>query len=502
MRLQQRYILRDRVGRGGMSEVWHAHDEVLRRGVAVKALAPALGADPYLRATARAEARAVARLNHPHITQVYDHGEVIIPDGSLVSYLVMELVDGETLAARLAAGPMPWPDATRLVGQVAGALAAAHAAGLVHRDVKPANVMLSPVGAKVLDFGIAAVVGTPDELRRVGTPAYAAPERLDNALPDPASDVYGLGALLYEAVTGRPPVLAATWAQAAEVHRHAGPPLPPEQHGLPQAVAELCLACLDPDPLRRPRAAQVAAALDPRRALTRPVRPAATQKGSPLRRWAGIREPSSEFAPKRAALLANVPRAGRLLRPRPVAALLVLAAGVVAAALLGTALLDGGDADTPDPAAAATPGASPAVTAPAATGQAATGTHAPAATDPSASVLAPAVPLPPMPGASPPPSPSPSPTAAAGAEPRAVVDLFDRELTEAAAAGRVRADVAVDLRNSLVALRSGIDSGTPEDLRLRAAELRRKLDERVAEQGIEAQTAARLTTVLSPLLSA
>jgi serine/threonine-protein kinase len=293
-------------------------------------------------------------------------------------------------------------------------------------------------------------------------------------MPDPASDVYGLGALLYEALTGRPPVLAATWAQAAEVHRHAAPLLPPDPHGLPPAVADLCLACLDPNPRRRPPAAQVAAALDPRQVLAR-----------------ATAAPAHPGFPR--AVLRTVRRAGGARRRPSVAALIVLAAGVVGVALLGTALFAGGDGDPAGPAAAATPAASTPATGPAAAGPDATGPAAPApsasgappATDPSASALVPAVPLPSSP--------------AAGA--RAVVDLFDRELTEAAAAGRVRADVAVDLRNGLADLRTRIDAGPPDALRQRVVELRRKLDERLAERAIDAQTAARLTTVLDPLLA-
>ncbi|MFJ6954982.1 serine/threonine-protein kinase, partial [Micromonospora aurantiaca (nom. illeg.)] len=140
LRLHDRYVLRERIGLGGMSEVWRADDEVLHRPVAVKALAGQLAADPQLRAVIQREARAAARLTHPHVTQVYDYGEATLDGGVVVPYLVMELVEGQTLADRLAGGPLAWPDAVRTAGQVAGALAAAHRIGVVHRDVKPANV--------------------------------------------------------------------------------------------------------------------------------------------------------------------------------------------------------------------------------------------------------------------------------------------------------------------------------------------------------------------------
>jgi serine/threonine-protein kinase len=512
VRLQQRYVLRERVGRGGMSEVWHAHDEVLRRGVAVKALAPALAADPYLRATVRAEARAVARLNHPHITRVYDYGEATVPDGALLSYLVMELVDGQTLAARLAAGPLPWPDAARLVSQVAGALEAAHQAGLVHRDIKPANVMLTPTGAKVLDFGIAAVTGGPADAGRVGTPTYAAPERLGHALPDPASDVYALGALFYEALSGRPPVLARTWTQAAKAHRQAAPLLPPDPPGLPPAMADLCLACLNPNPRGRPTAGAVAAALARRPAAApgRAPRPTLLERvgrAAPVTRVRSAARSAARTAARTAAGSAARAAAGSAARAAarsvplrglvPVGALAALAVGVLAVAMLGASLLDSRGATT-DAAAAPPVASTVAASASATPGPPSALTPS---TDPEASAVAPS-PTPP-PGA-PAGTPQPASTASppAGTEPRTVVNEFERQLTEAAAAGRVRADVAVDLRNGLADLRARIDSGIPTGLRQRAVDLRRKLGERVAERAIDAQTAAQLAIVLDPLLSA
>ena len=213
-----------------MSEVWRADDEVLGRPVAVKVLAGQLAADPQLRATIQREARAAARLTHPHVTQVYDYGEATLPSGAVVPYLVMELVEGLNLADRLRAGPLPWPEAVRVAGQIAAALAAAHRIGVVHRDVKPGNVMLTDTGAKVLDFGIAALAGPHHPLAGqtgellMGTPAYFAPERLDAGPPNPASDVYALGALLYRTLTGQAPLPVQTWEDALEVHQraHAG----------------------------------------------------------------------------------------------------------------------------------------------------------------------------------------------------------------------------------------------------------------------------------------
>jgi serine/threonine-protein kinase len=264
LRLHDRYTLVELIGVGGMSEVWRAVDEVLDRLVAVKALASTEDGSSYPDSSTWREARAAARLTHPHVTQVYDYGEQLFGDGSSVPYLVMELVDGRNLAARLGDGPLPWPDAVRMAAQVAAGLASAHRLGVVHRDVKPGNVMLTPTGAKVLDFGIAALAGRPaaDAGWLVGTPAYAAPEQLRPGPPDPAADVYALGALLFEALTGEPPIPVLTWEEAEEAHRRASSVAPPMVPGLPSAVAALCLACLATDPDRRPSAQRVAEALN------------------------------------------------------------------------------------------------------------------------------------------------------------------------------------------------------------------------------------------------
>ncbi|MBQ1024832.1 protein kinase [Micromonospora sp. C95] len=277
LRLHDRYVLHDRVGLGGMSEVWRADDEVLGRSVAVKVLAGTFAVDPDLRATLRREARAAARLAHPHVTQVYDYGEAALTDGSVVPYLVMELVDGRNLADRLADGPLPWRPALRMAADVASALAAAHRLGVVHCDIKPGNVMLTDNGAKVLDFGIAALAGAPTPGVRpaggalMGTPAYLAPERLSADPPHPASDVYALGALLYRALTGDVPLPVRSWPDAVRVHADRPAVAPPRVPGLPADLAELVLACLHPDPERRPTAGRLATRF--RAAATGPAAP-------------------------------------------------------------------------------------------------------------------------------------------------------------------------------------------------------------------------------------
>jgi serine/threonine protein kinase len=175
-----RYRLEEPLGTGGMSVVWRAHDDVLDRPVAVKLLAGRYASGPSSRRRIHDEARAAAALSHPNIAQVYDFGESA-EHGECVPYVVMELVAGRTLDQRLAAGPLPAKVAFRICAEVASSLTAAHADGLVHRDVKPANVMVTPTGAKVIDFGISAAVGPPGvgepDGELLGTPAYLAPER-------------------------------------------------------------------------------------------------------------------------------------------------------------------------------------------------------------------------------------------------------------------------------------------------------------------------------------
>ncbi|MEV4643144.1 serine/threonine-protein kinase [Actinoplanes sp. NPDC049548] len=260
-----RYRLIERLGTGGMSVVWRGHDEVLGRPVAVKVLSPQLAGDSAFRRRLRQEALAAARLCHPHITGVFDFGESPLDDTITVPYVVMELNDGEPVSARLRReGPFPWRDAVTVVAEVASALATAHAHGIVHRDVTPANIMLTGAGAKVVDFGISAVAGQRDAApdgSLLGTPAYLAPERLGGGQVAPAADVYALGLLLYRLLTGRLPWHAETTTEALRAHLYADPAPVPDLPGMPAEVAALCLRCLDKRPERRPGADEVAALL-------------------------------------------------------------------------------------------------------------------------------------------------------------------------------------------------------------------------------------------------
>ncbi|MFG2042621.1 protein kinase [Dactylosporangium sp. NPDC048998] len=259
--LNGRYLLAERLGEGGMSVVWRAHDRVLGREVAVKVLASRLAADADWRRRIRLEARAAARLSHPNITNVYDYGET----ADDIPFVVMELLRGPTLAERLRGGPLPPSAAVRICAEVAAGLAAAHAEDLVHRDVKPANVVLTPDAAKVLDFGIVGFVGIPDppsdSVRVFGTAAYLAPERLVSDEVMPASDVYAFGLLLYRCLTGRLPWDAESNTQMVSAHLSVPPEPLPDLPGVAPEVRELCMSCLAKDPADRPAAVVVAARL-------------------------------------------------------------------------------------------------------------------------------------------------------------------------------------------------------------------------------------------------
>jgi serine/threonine-protein kinase len=257
-----RYRLDDRIGAGGMSVVWRAHDEVLGRDVAVKVLSPDLAADPELLRRLRVEARAAAGLRHPHVVEVYDYGEAT-DGGHPVPYVVMELVTGRSLTDLLTGGALPWRLAVLIGAQVAAALASAHAHGIVHRDVKPANVMVTASGVKLVDFGISATVGEADmsEGQLLGTPAYLAPERMDGGHVRPATDVYALGLLLYLTLAGHLPWEAPTTTQMIKAHRYLEPASLPHVPDLPPEVAELCRECLAKRPGDRPTAAAAAATL-------------------------------------------------------------------------------------------------------------------------------------------------------------------------------------------------------------------------------------------------
>jgi eukaryotic-like serine/threonine-protein kinase len=274
--LARRYRLTERIGSGGMSVIWRAWDEALQRTVAVKVLDGPLGTDNLHRDLIRREARAAARIEHPHAINVYDYGETVTPRGRVAAYVVMQLLDGQSLADRLAAGPLPWPEAVAVTAAVAEVLAAAHRRGVVHRDVTPENVMLTTTpgdsarsdslapttdGVRLLDFGIATEFGRLEETLTFGTPPYVAPERIAGAHATGATDVYALGVLLFESLTGSVP-FGSTWSDLENDLEATRRPVPPlDVPGLPPSVAAICRRCLAVDPADRPTADEVHTAL-------------------------------------------------------------------------------------------------------------------------------------------------------------------------------------------------------------------------------------------------
>jgi eukaryotic-like serine/threonine-protein kinase len=262
--LTRRYLLQERIAAGGMSVIWRAFDQSLQRMVAIKVLDGSFDGDNPGRELIRREARATARLIHPDAIEVYDYGETVTNGGRLAAYVVMRLLEGRPLSARIAEGPLPWQEATTIALGLAKVLAAAHERGIVHRDVTPDNVLIAADGPKLLDFGIAAFIGESDDEQIVadfGTPPYVAPERLKGMTADPAVDVYSLGVLLFEMLTGAPPYPETTWEGIEAARREGPPPIPDQVPGLPPAVSDLCRRCLSADPAHRPSARALAAAL-------------------------------------------------------------------------------------------------------------------------------------------------------------------------------------------------------------------------------------------------
>ncbi|MGW1881782.1 serine/threonine-protein kinase [Streptomyces sp. NPDC001970] len=257
-----RFELIERLGSGGMGTVWRARDTVLHREVALKAVRSDAGASGAVRERVLREARALARLSHPHVVTIH---QIVDADPEPHPWIVMELVPGVSLQDRLDRGPLSPAEAARIGRQVLSALSAAHAAGIQHRDVKPANVLLRPDGSAVLtDFGIAALEGStsltvPGEL--IGSPEYIAPERVRgrDAATSPlgASDLWSLGLVLYVCVEGVSPLLRAT--TLATLAAVLDDPVPPPMRSA--QLAPVLHALLVRDPAARPDAVRLDAML-------------------------------------------------------------------------------------------------------------------------------------------------------------------------------------------------------------------------------------------------
>lgn len=363
--LNDRYRLDAPVGRGGMAVVWRGYDAVLRRVVAVKML-PDLADDDRSHERLRAEALAAAQLSHACVASVYDYGEAPAGWRRKAPFLVMEYVDGQTLAARLASGPLPWREAVRVCAGIADALAVAHASGLVHRDIKPSNVILSGSAVKVVDFGIATSTGgSQSEGGGVvfGTQAYMAPEQAAETPALPASDIYALGLVLRDCLTGKRtrPATGQQTVPAAGQPTEATPPgsaesvpaLPPD---VPAPVAALIAACLSDTPRARPTGVEAAAVLHqatggPQPAPLRTPTPTAGSPTVPAART----EPAAPGGRRWPGALPRSHRGRRHRVSAAQAALVAAAAAVLTVPLVLLPALQPGDSTSGDAGTSAAP---------------------------------------------------------------------------------------------------------------------------------------------------
>jgi serine/threonine-protein kinase len=339
--LGDRYELHQLIAAGGMGQVWRGTDIALHRSVAVKVLRSEYTGDPSFLARFRAEAQHAASLSHPNIAAVFDYGEEIAQDGTgeTLAYLVMELVEGEPLSALVAReGPLGTATTLSLLRQTAFALGEAHRAGMVHRDVKPGNILVRPDGSvKITDFGIAWSARSVALTRTgqvIGTPQYLSPEQAEGRLASPASDVYALGLIGYECLAGRPAFDGDNAVTIALKQVRQDPePLPGE---LPPGVRHLIGRALVKDPAGRfPDGSAFAAAIDDLLA------------GRPLAeapRTVAVPSPSPSVARPPAARRRS--RAAMVLLP-----VLGLLAGAGIAVALLQALSDGNRAPAPTVAA-------------------------------------------------------------------------------------------------------------------------------------------------------
>ena len=252
--LGDRYALDERIATGGMGEVWRGTDQVLGRTVAVKVLKPEYLSDLTFLRRFRDEARHTAALSHPGIANTFDYGELTDEAGLSRAFLVMEYVAGEPLSAILAsAGALPADRALDIVGQAGLALQAAHESGVVHRDVKPGNLLVRPDGVvKVTDFGIARAVDAAPVTQTgivVGTAAYLSPEQAAGKPLTAACDIYSLGVVAYECLSGRRPFDDASAVGVALAHINDAPP--PLAKDVPPLVNDFVMRALDKDPVRR-----------------------------------------------------------------------------------------------------------------------------------------------------------------------------------------------------------------------------------------------------------
>lgn len=451
--LAQRYVLEQRLAHGGSAEVWRARDTVLDRPVAVKLLHRHLLDDATTRARLIQEARAAASLSHPGIVAVYD----VAIDEQASAAVILELVEGESLADRIKReGALPPRAAVRIAAEVAEALAHAHERGIVHRDVKAANVLLGAHGeARLADFGIARVLA--DEAQRLtdtgtiaGTLRYLAPEQLRGEVAGPPADVYAVGVLLTEMLSGQPPYQVDSPVALAEAQRT--PPLVIE--GAPPSLAAIVRPTLDPDPDRRPASADALAAdlrgwletdaapqgIDS--APDAPTLPAIPLPGMPVvPTMPSVVSAPSEAPARPIPPSSDAPAQGPAnkpprRRPRPVAIAALAAGGLLIALLLLLAAVT--VPDKPGPSPSPTPSESPSPT--------------------------------------PSPSPSPTPTASPLTLSEAV-EAFKDLVDSGREDGLIEGDAAEELEDLADEVASAVEDGSQGQVNRSFRNLRRAIDE-------------------------
>ena len=343
IRLADRFVLENELGSGGMARVFLGRDEVLDRPVAVKLLNPVHGGTDIGDRFER-EGRTAARLAHPNVVQVYDAGEAEF-NGRKTSYIVMEYVPGGDLKGLIdETGRLPGPELARLGDEICAGLAHAHERGVIHRDIKPHNILLDENGhAKVTDFGIARALDTTQATRTgsfLGTALYSSPEQLQGQKVTPKSDVYSLGATLYQAAAGESPFAGSTPIEIASQHV-SKIPAPPRERGadVSENLEALILACLAKNPDDRPTAEEARSRLD---AEIRTAAATRAQRTTPVAAAASVGTEQTSAAPpppppadRPGAAGGRPKRRGGLLTALALLAVLVVIGALTVSSLLG-----------------------------------------------------------------------------------------------------------------------------------------------------------------------
>ena len=462
--IADRYELAEMIGRGSMAEVWRALDRRLEVPVAVKLLDPTVSGIAAAERFAR-EARATAQIVHPNVVTVLDVGQ----DGRR-RFLVMELLSGRSLADELAArGPLPVAETCALLTQAAAGLDAAHRAGVVHRDIRPANLHLTANGTlKVVDFGLAHLASEATRLTSagafVGNAAYLAPERIGGAGGGVAGDLYALGCVAYELLCGRPPFTGSP-PDLVDQHLHRTPdPLRGHRPDIPVELERLILALLAKDPARRPAdadrvARELAVFADRNRLYGRPAVPA-LPRPAPAGMNRAAHMTGGGLRTRDTVVLDAPPPASRPKRRPPVRAVLAVA-GIAVVAASGIAVF----------AASGTSGALEETPA-----------SAPVAASPSTAAPAPSTPSPtPTPSATPEATPSPSATPPTPRRrpgrlgPRAWLAALDRAVAEQRRRGAIDARTADKAHRKIRQAAEKLADGKPREAQKKLRELARDL---------------------------